>query len=148
MKKNIYTQLKTIENGMSDLLSAMSSLTHNKYSFRENHEDCWTPNCDVYISDEKLHVIIELAGVNKDSIHLESTDKSLLIKGKRDFKFPYNDVCYYYMEIETGYFEREIIFPDIRIDYEKPDVKFENGILIVTFAILGYQDYTVPIETE
>jgi HSP20 family protein len=148
MKKNIYTQLRDIENGMNDLLSAMSSLTHNKYTFNDNCEEKWTPNCDVYISANKLHIIVELAGIDKESMQIKLTDKELLLVGNRDFKLPSSDVCYYYMEIETGAFERVIRFPEVKVDIENVTTKLEKGMLKIVLNISEYQAGEIGIEEE
>lgn len=137
MKKDIFSQLKSIEDGMNSLLGAMSSLTHSKYTFQDNYEEVWTPNCDVYITDSKLNIVIELAGVKRESVELVVNDTYLLLRGNRDFQVPCCDVCFYYMEIETGAFERVIYFPDVELDKEEPKVSLEEGILRVVFELEG-----------
>lgn len=146
MKKDIFSQLKTIEDGMNNLLGAMSSLTHSKYTFHDNYDEVWTPNCDVYISNSKLNIVIELAGVEKDSIELIFNDSYLLLKGNRDFGVPCSDVCFYHMEIETGSFERAIYFPDVQINKENPIVKFENGILNIQFELWEEKESIITVE--
>ncbi len=136
MKKDIFSQLKSIEDGMNNLLGAMSSLTHSKYTFQDNFDEVWTPNCDVYISDSKLNIVIELAGVKKESVELVFTETYLLLRGNRDFDIPSSNVCFYHMEIETGAFERAIYFPEIELDKENPAVTFTNGILKIQFNLL------------
>ena len=136
MKKDIFSQLKSIEDGMNNLLGAMSSLTHSKYTFQDNYEEVWTPNCDVYISDSKLNIVIELAGVKREAVELDFNDTYLVLRGTRDFDIPCSDVCFYHMEIDTGSFEREIYFPDVSLDKENPTVTFEKGILKIQFKLL------------
>ncbi|MBI9031769.1 Hsp20/alpha crystallin family protein [bacterium] len=146
MNKDIFSQLKSIEDGMNSLLGAMSSLTHSKYTFQDNYDEVWTPNCDVYISNMKLHIVIELAGITKDSLELVFNDKYLLLRGTRDFGVPSSDVCFYHMEIETGAFERVIYFPEVQLDKEKPKVNFENGILKIQFDILEEKEAFITVE--
>ncbi len=146
MKKDIFSQLKTIEDGMNNLLGAMSSLTHSKYTFQDNYDEVWTPNCDVYISNSKLNIVIELAGVDKDSIELTFNDSYLLLRGSRDFGVPCSDVCFYHMEIETGSFERAIYFPDVLLDKENPQVTFEKGILKIQFALSENKESIITVE--
>lgn len=136
MKKDIFSELKTIEDGMNSLLGAMSSLTHSKYTFQDNYEEVWTPNCDVYISDSKLNIVFELAGVKQESVELVFEETYLLLRGSRDFDIPCSDVCFYHMEIDTGAFERMIYFPDVELDKENPMVTFEKGILKVRFNLV------------
>lgn len=146
MKKDIYSQLKTIEDGMNSLLGAMSSLTHSKYTFQDNYDEVWTPNCDVFISDAKLNIVIELAGVDKDSVELIFNDSYLLLKGSRDFGVPCSDVCFYHMEIDTGAFERIIYFPEVLLEKEKPQISFTNGILRIQFNIIEENESIIAID--
>lgn len=140
MKKDIFSKLKTIEDGVNNLLGAMSSLTHSKFTFQDNHDEVWTPNCDVYISASRLQIVIELAGVKQDSFELEFTETCLILRGNRDFQIPANDVCFYHMEIETGAFERTVYFPDVELDKDNPTVSLEKGILKVEFNLIEEKD--------
>jgi len=146
MNKDIFSQLKSIEDGMNSLLGAMSSLTHSKYTFQDNYDEVWTPNCDVYISNLKLNIVIELAGVKKESIELVFSDTYLILKGNRDFGIPCCDVCFYHMEIETGAFERIVYFPEIQLEREEPKVNFENGILRIQFDLIEEKEPLIAIK--
>ena len=148
MKKDIFSQLKSIEDGMNNLLGAMSSLTHSKYTFQDNYDEVWTPNCDVYISNSKLNIVIELAGVPKESIELVFNDTYLLLRGNRDFGVPCSDVCFYHMEIETGAFERIIYFPEVQLDKDNPQVSFKEGILKVMFDLIEEKESVETIHID
>jgi len=146
MKKDIFSRLKTIEDGMNSLLGAMSSLTHSKYTFQDNYDEVWTPNCDVYISNSKLNIVIELAGIDRESVELAFNDTYLLVRGSRDFGVPSCDVCFYHMEIETGAFERLVYFPDVQLDKDNPKVIFEKGILKVQFNLIEETETIITVE--
>jgi HSP20 family molecular chaperone IbpA len=146
MKNDIFSQLKSIEDGMNNLLGAMSSLTHSKYTFQDNYEEAWSPNCDVYISSSQLYIVIEIAGVKQKSIELVFNDEYLLLRGNRDFDVPCSDVCFYHMEIDTGAFEKVIYFPDVKLDKENPVVNFEDGILKVQYKVLEENESIIPID--
>eukprot|EP00831_Metopus_contortus_P033242 TRINITY_DN26688_c0_g1_i2.p2 TRINITY_DN26688_c0_g1~~TRINITY_DN26688_c0_g1_i2.p2 ORF type:complete len:147 (+),score=15.77 TRINITY_DN26688_c0_g1_i2:180-620(+) len=146
MKKDIFSQLKSIEDGMNNLLGAMSSLTHSKYTFQDNYEEAWSPNCDVYISNSRLFIVIEIAGVKRESIDLVFNETYLLLRGNRDFNIPCSDVCFYHMEIDTGAFEKVIYFPEVALDRDNPNVNFDNGILKIQFNLLEEQESTIPID--
>lgn len=146
MDKNVFSKLKTIEDGMSNLLNAMTSLTHSKYTFQDSYDEVWTPNCDVYTTDSKFKIVVELAGIDKDSVEIIFTDSYLLLKGSREFDLPYGDVCYYHMEIDTGNFERVISFPDANIDKKNPVISFEKGLLKIEFHFEADIEITIPVE--
>lgn len=140
MKENIFSQLKSIEDGMNNLLGAMSSLTHSKYTFQDSCDEVWTPNCDVYISESQLFIVIELAGITKESLELVFNDNYLLLRGSRDFTIPCSGVCFYHMEIDTGAFERTIYFPEVELDKENPEVSYQNGILKIVFTLIESEE--------
>lgn len=136
MNKNMISQLKTIEDGMNELLTAMTSLTQKSRSMGNNYEDKWVPNCDVVIAEGKLKVIVELAGIELDSIEIEIKEQVLIIRGSRSFYLPEHNVCYYHMEIETGLFERKIGLPDIGTQFNNPKVEITDGLLNIDFDII------------
>ena len=146
MKKKVFIKLKTIEDGMSNLLTAMTSLTHSKHTFQDNYDEVWTPNCDVYTTDSKFKIVVELAGIDKNSVEIIFTDTYLLLKGRRDFELPYGDVCYYHMEIDTGNFERVIHFPEANINKESPAISFEKGLLKIEFLLEADVEITIPVK--
>lgn len=43
----------------------------------------WTPNTDVYESEDSLYVKIEIAGIEKDDVEIALTDRLLLVRGYR-----------------------------------------------------------------
>ncbi|MFA7057046.1 MAG: Hsp20/alpha crystallin family protein [Candidatus Cloacimonadales bacterium] len=146
MNKNIFLLLETKEDGVNNLLGARSSLTHGKYTFQDNFEEMWAPNCDVYITGSKLKIVAELAGIDKNSVEVIFSDNYLVLKGSRDFGLPANDVCYYHMEIETGNFERTIYFPEVKLVAESHIVSLEKGLLKIEFLIDSDEEITIPVK--
>lgn len=92
----------------------------------------WCPPVNVYEHPSKFEVCVDLAGVNKDEIHIELTERSLLFRGQRHAPEarcghpPCGRILI--MEIADGGFERII---DFAVDLNVPEAQArqENGWL-------------------
>lgn len=76
--------------------------------------------------DANYYVDINVPGVEKDSIDLTLTDKSLVIKGERKVE----EGKYFRQERLAGNFQRIIAIPD-PVDRDKIEAKYKNGVLEV-----------------
>ena len=109
-------------------------------------EDTWQPRCDVYVTDTHFHVVIDLAGVDRRSVRLTTSEDSLQITGERTFVNNRRNAYYYTLEIETGRFSRHIPFFDEPVDSDHPEVKCENGLLHITFNLRASVERIIEIE--
>ena len=73
------------EEAFGNLARQMSKivdqLNRGYYSFYSN--ETWTPNVNLYETEEAYQVCVDLAGVDKDKINIEVHDQRLTIKGMR-----------------------------------------------------------------
>ena len=76
--------------------------------FKQN-ECIWKPNVDVYESLDEIMVLADLAGLNKEELHIELERRKIKIAGVRKTIAVLKKGRYYLAEIPHGYFER-IIF--------------------------------------
>ena len=118
--------LKKIQNEMIKLVGEVNNLT-NVGSFNKLVNETWTPKCDIFETEEKFYIIVDLAGIKKENINVITSDNYLKIQGERNFEIESHNICYYNMEIDTGKFERIIEYPDTKIDKKKPLKKKEKG---------------------
>ncbi len=96
-------------------------------------ERLWKPSMDVYETREQIVVIVELAGVDEDSLEIEVSSKALKINGFRN-EVPKMEVCKYRLaEIQYGKFERVLILPSF-IDPDKVEASCQNGFLRIHLA--------------
>jgi HSP20 family protein len=92
----------------------------------------WTPAINVFGCAKQIVVCVELAGVEKESIHVEAEPRRLLIRGYRnapepeDCEGPLMQVLA--LEIDHGVFEREIALP-VAVDPEAIRAEHRNGLL-------------------
>jgi HSP20 family protein len=93
------------------------------------------PNVDSYHTDEphELTVVIELPGVEPQSISLVAGERALVISGERT-RPKVDGRLYQQMEIEYGPFRRVVRLPE-DVDPERAQATFERGIVTVTLPV-------------
>jgi HSP20 family protein len=95
------------------------------------HLECiWTPNVDVYESLEEIIVLADLAGLNKEELHIELYRKKIKIAGVRKTIQLLKSARYCQAEIPHGYFERDVLFP-APVDAQSATASYADGILMV-----------------
>ena len=108
-----------------------------------------SPHVDVYYCDRdepRAVVLIELAGVDADSVSLEVAGRELIVSGERAIQETQGRV-YQQVEIETGKFRRVVeLGADVAPD--RAQASYDDGILRVELPLRTGQVTTrVPIES-
>jgi len=102
--------------------------------------DGWRPDINAYRYDDRFEIWVDLAGVEKTSIHVDVLVDRVRISGERRPPAPTRDassqcrqvIC---MEIESGRFGREVVLP-AEIDRNRVVAKQENGLLWIILPIV------------
>ncbi len=105
----------------------------------------WTPAVDIYESDDRWIVFIELPGLTSKDIDLTVNSESIIIRGIK--KPPVREYLAQKLEIYTGWFQREIAVPG-RIKAGQVTASMENGILKVVLPSEAEKSVRIPIEGE
>jgi len=145
---NIYKDLRNLQNEMIKIVGEFNDLTNSTMRVHNMSDNLWQPKCDVFSTDFEFYIIVDIAGVEKDSIKININEKHVIISGQRQFEINSKNICYYNMEIETGKFERKIPFPDSEIDKNNPTVNYYNGFLKIVFGIIPNEEKTIWINIE
>jgi HSP20 family protein len=92
------------------------------------------PSVDCIRSDDPpaLHVVVELPGVDADSIQVIAADRVLLVAGERCR--PPVSGRYQQMELEYGPFQRRISLAE-PVDTAAATARYERGLLTVVLPI-------------
>jgi HSP20 family protein len=90
------------------------------------------PQIDCYRTDEQVVVVIELPGVDPESIRLVAGPLGLVVEGER--RRPKDCGHYRQMEIDYGPFQRQVTW-DEEIDAEAATASYERGLLRITLPI-------------
>lgn len=88
----------------------------------------WKPQMDIFETRNEIVIQAEIAGVRKENIIIEVSNKAVKISGNRENDSPDRTATYRLAEIQFGQFERVLYLPNI-IDVEKVSAKFSNGFL-------------------
>ena len=95
------------------------------------------PNVDCFHTDDPhvLTVVVELPGVDPDTVQIVANERLLVIAGERKQpKVPGR--VYQQMEIETGPFQRQVRLVE-DVDPEQARARFEQGVLTIELPVAG-----------
>jgi HSP20 family protein len=90
----------------------------------------WMPAMDVYETDDKLVVTLELPGLSASDVDVQVEDATLTINGTREFSNEVNEEHYHRIERRYGQFSRAVTLPP-QVDAGRVDARFEDGVLTV-----------------
>lgn len=95
----------------------------------------WKPQMDIFETRNEIIIQAEIAGVAKENIVIEVSNKAVKISGDRKSNYPDRTATYRLAEIQFGRFERVLYLPSV-IDVEKVSATFANGFLELTLGKL------------
>jgi HSP20 family protein len=109
-------------------------------------ECTWTPSMDIYETPEEIIIRAEIAGVVKEDLEVEISNKAVRILGKRAEITRVAGATYRLAEIQYGKFER-ILFLPAPIDTEVVTSSFTNGFLELRLMKMPREKtYRIPID--
>jgi HSP20 family protein len=85
------------------------------------------PTADIYETDDALNVVLEMPGVEKNSVDIRVEDGVLKIGGRLDFS-KYQGLQPLYTEYNVGHYSRSFRLPS-RIDQNKIAAELKDGVL-------------------
>jgi HSP20 family protein len=100
----------------------------------------WSPPTDVYESEDKFIVRMEIAGMEEDSFNVRLEQNRLIISGTR-LDTP-EQRAFHQMEIHFGEFSTEIELP-VPINNETVEAEYHQGFLRVTLPKTQPKNLTV-----
>jgi HSP20 family protein len=109
----------------------------------------WLPPIEMNQTETEVVLRLEIPGVPKENIHLETTEEGVVIRGERQSQH----VCtpgeaYCMSEFTYGTFERRLEWP-AQVRYEEAQATYEEGILTVRVPLTeeerGHEPKEIPI---
>ena len=88
----------------------------------------WRPQMDIFETRDEIIIQAEIAGVCRENMIVELSDKAVKISGVRKSNQPNPTATYRLAEIQFGRFERVLYLPSV-IDVEKVSATFSSGFL-------------------
>lgn len=96
-------------------------------------ECIWMPNVDVYESPEEIIILADVAGIDKEKLHVELNRKNIKIVGVRRIISVPSGTRYSLAEIPHGYFSRSISLP-AAVNPESAAATYADGILMIKIS--------------
>jgi len=93
----------------------------------------WKPQMDILETRDEIIIQAEIAGVKKEDIVVEVSNKAVKISGSRKGCHPDQTTTYRLAEIQFGQFERILYLPNL-IDIDKVSASFFNGFLEIVLG--------------
>ena len=142
-----FIRIKFGNNFEEEFQRAVDDVFHLVIPAFKQHECIWKPNVDVYESADEIMVLADLAGLNKEELHIELGRRKIKIAGVRKSIWVLEKGRYYLAEIPHGYFERIIILPTL-VDAESAVASYSDGILMVRINKLpAAKTHRIPVTT-
>lgn len=93
----------------------------------------WVPAAEMYETEDKFIVRLELPGVNPDDVDISIAGDYLIVKGQRELPEKVAAEQYHECELCYGKFYRRMGLP-AEADLSKIEAAYENGVLEVHVA--------------
>ncbi len=108
---------------------AVQRSAHSRF-FRFSPPDAWQPATNLYETEDRYVVCMDLAGVNRDEIDVEVLQEVLVIRGRRESPRPQSSSKVHLMEIDHGRFRRTITIPST-VEVNNIKARYVDGYLWV-----------------
>ena len=137
-RRDIDRLQREVEDLFSDLWRA-PRLVAGRTGFR--------PAVDAYYRDDPpcITVVVELAGVEPDQVHIDAAPRSLVVRGER--RRPRIHGRFQALELDYGPFERRIHIAE-DVDVAGATATYENGLLTVVLPLSEKPQGAVSIPIE
>ena len=99
-------------------------------AFGRDRQAPWMPAMDVYETDEKVVVTVELPGIKAEDVEVSVEEATLTVSGTRGFTAEVTEESYHRIERRYGSFSRAVSLPP-QVDTGKVEARFEDGVLSV-----------------
>ncbi|SRR6266851_800165 len=109
------------------------------------HATAWAPPIDVYETDDRYVITVEVPGITRDGVELALQENRLTIRGSRPADMPEHDTRHYH-QVERGHgsFLRTFEFVDA-VDQEGITADLRDGVLTVTLRKSATPARTIEI---
>lgn len=96
----------------------------------ETTRGAWTPALDVFETQEKFVITMELPGVSPDDVDISVEDSTLMVRGERRFYNEQQEESFLRIERRFGEFTRSLTLPSTA-DAESIQASFDQGLLTI-----------------
>lgn len=126
LKIKIKSCTEELDNGLNKILQDVFHISMPVISSARG----WIPAVDVCKNQDTIYIVVDIPGVDINSLYLAVKDRLLYLSGNRCPPWSENETHFYQMETIYGPFERIIRIPSAA-DVNQINASYENGLLIV-----------------
>ena len=128
---------KRESSGVREMLDFLSSHSpHGEVATDLSAEVLWSPPADVYELDDRLYVLLEIAGMKSKEFRIRVEGNTLSVRGERRTPHHQKNRRFHSMEWQSGLFEKRIALPR-GYDPNRPTSRYLDGILEICFPSSG-----------
>jgi HSP20 family protein len=120
-------------------------LVYHRHPGTHFAEQPWVPPVDVVVTDNRARVIVELAGVPREGVHVRLFGRILEISGRRHPPQGPQGAHYHRAEIYFGEFRRAIELP-WEADESGIDAVFRDGMLEIRIQAAATSPTDIPVQ--
>ena len=128
-----YIKIKFGSSFEDEFQKAVDEVFHLVHPAFKNYECIWRPNIDIYESADEVIVMADMAGLNKEELHIEVNRKKIKIAGFRKAVELLHNARYCQAEIPHGSFERTVALP-AAVDPQSAQASYADGILMIRMS--------------
>lgn len=124
----------------------LRNLVYHRHPASHFTEPAWAPPVDLVVSENTARVIVELAGVPHEQVHVRLQARALEITGRRQPPQELGGAHYHLAEILFGDFHRVVELP-WEADPDRVEAQYRDGMLeILLVPAPAPQQTQIPIE--
>jgi HSP20 family protein len=117
-----------IESIQREVERMFHDLVYHRHPATHFGEPTWRPSADLVVSRRAARVLLELAGVPRESVRVTLRGRTLEVSGRRNPPQELGDAHYHRAEIYFGEFKRTIELP-WEADEGTVEAHYRNGML-------------------
>mgnify|MGYP001395979881 CR=1 FL=1 len=107
----------------------------------------WEPSVDILETETKIIVMVDISGMDGDSIDVFTDGEKLRIEGERHYPPLEGRRQFHQIEIPMGRFRREIDLP-VPVDRDRTEAAYEKGILKISIGKIDPSKRTRKVDIE
>jgi len=136
---------KEFEKVQSQVESSIEDIFRSINPMFSLEERTWKPSMDIYETTDEIIIRAEVAGVDKNRLEVEISNRAVKIFGTRQELPRSANATYRLAEIQYGNFERILYLP-AKIDTENVSTSYANGFLEIRLAKQKEEKaYKIPV---
>lgn len=128
VKYDPFRELRSMQDEMNRLFNVGFSKSNSQEDIVRG---AWSPNVDIFESQDKIVLEAELAGMKPEEVEISIENNVITLKGERKFEKDEKSENYHRVERSYGSFTRSFTLPRTIISDEAV-AGFENGVLKIT----------------